>query len=114
MFLVSLLVKSCLEKHKGNLYPNEEETFNKTIEELTNNSNYLSSDPREAKILIGMTLALFTGLLQVCSVIFIPIFLFFILIYDTLKIVFAILHVGVVTKYLSDAIVSQHIKAEEK
>lgn len=48
-------------------------------------SNYLSSNRDEAKVLIAMCLALFSGVIQI---------------------IFAILHIGVVTKYLSDSIVN--------
>lgn len=46
---------------------------------------YLAEDPVQARIMLAMTLALFSGIIQV---------------------IFAICHVGYVTKYLSDAIVN--------
>ena len=47
--------------------------------------NYLSDDPKHGKLLVAMSLGLLTGLIHI---------------------VLAFLHVGVVTKYLSDSIVN--------
>jgi SulP family sulfate permease len=46
---------------------------------------YLSNDPVEAKVMIAMALAILSGIIQI---------------------IFSVLHVGFVTKYLSDSIVN--------
>ena len=67
------MVKASIDKYEGKLYPlNDEVTNNpnQTSEIKSNISNisnhgYLSNDPQEAKVLIAMTLSLFTGILHV-------------------------------------------------
>lgn len=94
------MVFSSINKYNGILYPSEGslglglEGTNSThsIGHASSShsakgdpSMYLSNDPVQAKVLIAMSLSLYSGIIQV---------------------LFAILHVGVVTKYLSDAIVN--------
>ena len=81
------MVKAFIDKSEGRLYPSQFEFDNANLTNLTSrsNSDYMSDDPDVAKTMIGMTLAFYTGLIQI---------------------VFAVLHVGFVTKYLSDVIVA--------
>jgi MFS superfamily sulfate permease-like transporter len=100
--IVSLMVYSSLLKYAGVLYPSPNElammganaTASSSIGHSAASSmsagvgsakNYISNDPIEAKIQISMVLAFMTGIIQV---------------------IFAVLHFGVVTKYLSDSIVN--------
>jgi MFS superfamily sulfate permease-like transporter len=116
--IVSLMVISSLNKYNGVLYPlydfSETESNSTHIETIVNTTSsskpvhrlanarseyrpvsgvtvddddieYLSNDPVKARVMIAMSMALLTGLLHI---------------------LFAILHVGVVTKYLSDTIVN--------
>lgn len=112
--IVSLMVVSNLKKFDGYLYPpyneNEPETHhNVTIHRLLTNlttttrptttasesshhmnilpaeAHYISHDPVQGRVLTTMAMAILVGIIHIG---------------------FAILHVGVVTKYLSDAIVN--------
>ncbi len=83
------MVKAFIDSSEGKLFPTKSEVFNNLNFSYSANStfnpDYVSNDPEEAKILIGMSLAFYSGLIQV--------FL-------------GILHIGFVTKYLSDVIVA--------
>ncbi|CAF0955390.1 unnamed protein product [Brachionus calyciflorus] len=93
--IVSLMVISSLNKYSGILYPAEGSSggghggptghSNPTSSAKGDPSNYISNDPVAAKVLIAMCLSLFSGVIQI---------------------IFAILHIGAVTKYLSDSIVN--------
>lgn len=87
--IVSLMVKAFIDSSEGKLYPTKHELAgNLTLTDtgnFTGNPNYLSNDPEEAKVLIGMALSFYSGIIQV---------------------LFGICHVGFVTKYLSDVIVA--------
>ncbi len=109
--IVSLMVIATLNRYNGILYPPfdqlpPDEDTNKTTKipsagsrsaggeaisnclhagTAPNKALYLSMDPIEGRILLAMSLCLVTG---------------------TLQVIFAVLHVGVFTKYLSDSIVS--------
>ncbi|CAF1045955.1 unnamed protein product [Brachionus calyciflorus] len=85
--IISLMTKACIDSMEGKLYPSHLEisSFNLSENSTNLNPNYLSHDPTEAKIMIGMSLAFFSGIVQI---------------------LFAIFHVGFVTKYLSDVIVA--------
>jgi MFS superfamily sulfate permease-like transporter len=77
----AIMTAPSIMRYEGILYPSESDLS----EGLNDTSQFLSTDINEGKIKIGMILALMVGVLQV---------------------LFAILHVGFVTKYLSDSIVS--------
>ncbi len=108
--IVSLMVISTLEKYNGILYPKIESESVEPAHHLDNNGttdydllinstrlhtniifetnhskNFLSNDPVHARVLIATSIALLTGLLQI---------------------LFGILHIGIITRYLSDSIVS--------
>lgn len=95
------MVLSSINKYNGILYPSESaisgagsnsthaighsSSSHSSSNSAGNPAMYLSNDPVEAKVLIAMCLALFSGVIQI---------------------IFAVLHIGVVTKYLSDSIVN--------
>ena len=92
------MVISSLKKYEGILYPSESGSAGNQTSAITGHSesshatitpgdpaNFLSDDPVRGKVLIGMALSFLSGIIQV---------------------IFSILHVGFVTKYLSDAIVN--------
>ena len=67
------MVKECIHKNEGKLYPlsnkesvNTIQTYEKRSDvSMMSNNSYLSDNPEEAKVLIGMTLSFFTGILHV-------------------------------------------------
>lgn len=83
---------SSIERLEGKYYsstPSAVSGLNHTLINLSHpssvtNPNFISDDPTEAKIMISMAITLMSGIIQV---------------------IFAILHIGFVTKYLSDVIV---------
>lgn len=77
----AIMTASVLMRYEGILYPSE----SGLAKSLNDTSQYLSTDINVAKIKIGMILAFMVGILQV---------------------IFAVLHIGFVTKYLSDSIVA--------
>lgn len=79
--ITSLMINAAIQRLEGKYYPSP----SMIADNSTMNPNFLSNDPVQAKILIGTALAFFAGIIQI---------------------LFAILHVGIVTKYLSDTIVS--------
>ncbi len=83
------MVKAVIDSSEGNLFPSKLELLNNDTFSYSGNMtlspHYLSNDPDEAKILIGMSLAFYSGIIQV---------------------ILGILHTGFVTKYLSDVIVA--------
>lgn len=80
------------------------------ISSLSDNSTYLSNDPAVAKLWIAGVLGFNSGIFLVIFInILRNIFLFIIFVlsfYWNIKILLSILHVGVLTKYLSDAIIN--------
>ena len=90
--ITSLMTYSCIERLEGKYYSNaplneDSSGLNYTFLNQTgvlSNPNFISEDPTEAKIMISMALTIMSGIIQV---------------------IFAILHIGFVTKYLSDVIV---------
>lgn len=58
------MVKDFIEKLEGKLYSNEMH-HNSSYSNETMNPNFLSNDPMEAKIMIGMALSFYSGLIQV-------------------------------------------------
>lgn len=60
------MTKDCIEKLEGQLYSTESHS-NSTLAQSnsSHNSHYLSEDPTEAKIMIGMALSFYSGLIQV-------------------------------------------------
>lgn len=79
------MVASSINKYKGVLYPLNSNSTENSTESINNVAQYISNDPDEARVLIATCLALVTGLIQI---------------------VFSLLHIGVVTKFLSDSIVN--------
>jgi MFS superfamily sulfate permease-like transporter len=99
------MVISSINKYNGILYPSEStniNSLNTTTTTRTSHHNfharsaasnidssghiaYISNNPVEAKVMIAMTLAILSGIIQI---------------------IFSILHIGFVTKYLSDSIVN--------
>ncbi len=75
--IIALMTASSVKKYDGILYSSKNETSNST--------DYIDSDYKMAKVKISMALALGVGIVHVA---------------------FSILHIGVVTKYLSDSIVN--------
>ena len=104
------MVLTSINKYNGILYPLENidlNSQNKTISDYHHTSNrslnvrsassktaaldhiaYISDNPVEAKVMIAMALAILSGIIQI---------------------IFSILHIGFVTKYLSDSIVNGFI-----
>ena len=86
--IVSLIIISAIKRQSGVLFPKTDEpaltpkNSNSTTEPTT---NYISNDPVEGAILLSMVLCFFVGITHV---------------------VLGMLHVGFVTKYLSDSIVN--------
>ena len=89
--IVSLMVIESLKKYQGVLYPflDEEEKgkdFNSSSPSASIKSiEFISEDPMQGRVMVAMTLSFFSGIIQI---------------------LLAILHIGFVTKYLSDAIVN--------
>jgi MFS superfamily sulfate permease-like transporter len=102
------MVISSINRYNGILYPSESTNINSfnttTTRAISHGSHhnlhprsassnvpssgqlaYISSNPVEAKVMIAMTLAILSGIIQI---------------------IFSILHIGFVTKYLSDSIVN--------
>lgn len=97
--IVSLMVISSIKKYDGILYSSNTKldvgnNSSHTIVHRSSDSHsgsapakieFLSDDPTDAKVQIAMALSLLSGIIQV---------------------IFGILHIGFVTKYLSDSIVN--------
>ncbi|RNA41964.1 solute carrier family 26 member 10-like [Brachionus plicatilis] len=83
--IVSLMVASSINKYKGVLYPLDYNSTANLTESVPSSSEFISNDPDKARVLIATCLALFSGAIQV---------------------IFALFHIGVVTKFLSDSIVN--------
>ena len=99
------MVISSINRYNGILYPSESTNMNSlnttTSAHHTSHHSlhvrsaacnvdsghvaYISNNPVEAKVMIAMTLAILSGIIQI---------------------IFSILHIGFVTKYLSDSIVN--------
>jgi len=79
--ITSLMINAAIQRLEGKYYPSP----GMIASNSTMNPNFLSNDPAQAKVLIGTALAFFAGIIQI---------------------LFAVFHVGIVTKYLSDTIVS--------
>lgn len=60
--VISIMVGNCVRSFEGILYPANLDDLSPN---KTENTNYLSHNPEEAKILIAMTLAIFAGTMQV-------------------------------------------------
>jgi MFS superfamily sulfate permease-like transporter len=95
--VISLIIASSIRNYEGVLFPKTGEAsvissnnsdFNSSstaaITTTIQNSNYVSNDPVEGAIIVAAALAFNVGLIHI---------------------LFAVLHVGFVTKYLSDSIV---------
>ena len=74
-----------IKKYEGVLYPYEIVGNANLTLNYSSSDNFISNDPVRAKVMIGMAVSLISGIIQV---------------------LFAILHVGFVAKYLSDSIVT--------
>lgn len=98
--IVSLMVISSINRYSGILYPSQTDSAmlgnsshgasghassSHGASPAGNPANYISNDPVQAKLLIAMTLSIVSGVIQV---------------------IFSVLHIGFVTKYLSDSIVN--------
>ena len=93
--IVSLMVISSIKKYEGILYSSGKVEIGNHTHSVVHRSSgsnsapakieFLSDDPVDAKVQIAMALSLLSGIIQV---------------------IFGILHVGFVTKYLSDSIVN--------
>jgi hypothetical protein len=60
------MVKESIKSYEGILYSSNEDTHkSNTTSGESSNEAYLSNDPKEAKVLIAMTLSLFTGIFHV-------------------------------------------------
>lgn len=83
--IVSLMIASSINKYKGDLYPPMANFTTNLTESMEMSSGYISNDPEVARVMIATCLALFAGSIQV---------------------IFALFHVGAVTKFLSNSIVN--------
>ena len=67
--IISLMVKDIIETFEGKLYPHSSELLelNSTLKNssILLNPMYLSNDPLQAKIMIGMSLSFYAGVIQV-------------------------------------------------
>lgn len=79
------MIASSINKYKGVLYPLNGNLTTNLTEPVKISSDFISNDPEVARVMIAACLALFTGSIQV---------------------IFALLHVGAVTKFLSNSIVN--------
>lgn len=63
------MTKACIDNLEGRLYPTvlEMQHFNSSLmaNDTRLNEHYISDDPTQARIMIGMSLAFFTGIIQV-------------------------------------------------
>lgn len=60
------MTKDFIDKLEGQLYSNEVHT-NFSYSNMSMNPQFLSDDPIEAKIMIGMALSFYSGLIQVIN-----------------------------------------------
>ncbi len=67
--IISLMTKDVIDKLEGKLYPTNDEIlpFNSSLLNSSTliNPNYLSNDVMQAKVMIGMALSFFSGVIQV-------------------------------------------------
>ena len=64
--LVALMVKSACDNLEGVLFPTPSEIASGHI----NNTNYLSNDPAEGRVMIGSALCFYVGIIHVCMLSF--------------------------------------------
>lgn len=83
--IISLMILTSTNKYEGTLFPMSSDSLNTTLA-ITNqtNSEFISMDPVEARVLISMVMSLSSGIFLM---------------------LLSVLHFGFVTKFLSDAIV---------
>ena len=68
--IISLMTKDVIDKLEGKLYPTNDEIlpYNSSVLNSSStliNPNYLSNDVMQAKVMIGMALSFFSGVIQV-------------------------------------------------
>lgn len=112
--ITAIMTASTVLKYEGILYPSDtshkrslnstDHSNNSTIHEF--NPNFISNDVNQGRILISMALTFCTGIVQVCFSLILIISADYISLFCLSQVIFAIFHVGFVTKYLSDPIVA--------